>query len=91
MVPYLRGGQGERLGTCSNGSMTNILKLFYMIFTVKEGEGGGDVGASPWYLSLKANISVSSVFMRQYMILKENQPRMWDVCEYELVVPGRPT
>ena len=25
-------------------------------------------------------------------VLKENQPRMWDVREYELVVvPGRPT
>ena len=24
------------------------------------------------------------------MALKENQPRMWDVREYSLVVPGRP-
>ena len=24
-------------------------------------------------------------------VLKENQPRMWDVREYELAVPGRPT
>ena len=24
-------------------------------------------------------------------ILKENQLRMWDVSEYELAVPGRPT
>ena len=25
------------------------------------------------------------------MVIKENQPSMWDIREYELVVPGRPT
>ena len=28
---------------------------------------------------------------RKHVVLKENQPRMWDVREYELVVPGHPT
>ena len=34
---------------------------------------------------------IFSVFLVKSIVLKENQPRMWDIREYELVVTGRPT